>query len=176
MRTYTEVFKMKRLIPLQFFIPLIFLCLSIYIILFSCYNRISIDIKLLLIGIALLVYSTYLCTESFFSLCYLIKNLYRPYKKGKYKIIEGEVENLYLVKKLYSNDYDYFNINNIEFFYHCTGFLGHYGRRACDGGFIRKNGQHIKIHYIPLEIDGETENCIVGLFVDSKELNDLKRN
>ena len=79
-----------------------------------------------------------------------IKNLYIPYSQKKYNVIEGEVKNLFLSER-YEEDYDSFEIGSLKFYYTGSSLFGPYCRKACDDGFIRNNGQHIKVYYISIE-------------------------
>jgi len=170
-KEYTEVFKMSNLIPVRYIIPFFFLFASIYIILISYKNRLHINIGLLIYGIGLMLLSVlYIYGEVYMN----IRDVYIPYNKKDYKIIEGKVENLHLGKK-FKRGYDSFKVDNKKFSYESIFLLGPYGRRACDGGFIRKEGQHVKIYYIPIEYDEGVTNHIVGLFLDSDELENLKK-
>ena len=171
MYDYIEVFKMSNLIPLHDILLLIFPLASIYMIILSLKQRLRKNIGLLLFGVGLMIFSTFLI----YAELYLnIIDIYIPYNKKEYKVVEGEVKNLHLVKKFGSHDVDRFMVGNKKFSYHGIEVFGPYERRARDGGFIRKEGQHVKIYYIPIEYQGETENHIVRLFVDSKELEELK--
>ncbi len=79
------------------------------------------------------------------------KSILIPYKNGNYKIVNGYVENFNLStdKKKSWIEYEKFTLNKVNFNYtNCSTILG-YSHTRSNGGVIRKNGQHLKIGYIP---------------------------
>ncbi len=75
------------------------------------------------------------------------KNIYFPYKNGKYKEVEGEVHNLYNVEFMGNGD-DQFIIDGINFRVGAGTFSPGYKKNAANGGVFTKNEMKVKIRYI----------------------------
>lgn len=72
--------------------------------------------------------------------------LYKAYKNGDYLVIEGEVEDFHPIS-VYGHNVEYFYVNDVYFEYSNEVGYG-YNKPMIYGGFIKENGQLVRIAYI----------------------------
>jgi hypothetical protein len=72
--------------------------------------------------------------------------LYKSYKKGDYLTVEGEVKDFHPIS-VYGHDVEYFYVNGVYFEYSNAVGYG-YNKPMIYGGYIKENGQLVKISYI----------------------------
>lgn len=97
-----------------------------------------------------------ICALVLANFCYGYVTIVNAYKNGNYQTIEGKVENFMPASSggetTEDEELESFNIRREEFEYGQT-FITKFGyhRTSPKGGCIHKNGQRLKIGYIPTE-------------------------
>lgn len=93
---------------------------------------------------------------------------------GEYKTVEGYVENFYYSSRFSHQDGpEHFEVNGVYFEY--DGSIGSdgYNKTASHGGVVRKDGQYLKIRYIP---DLQTGQNKIVYISEIPQENDLVQN
>ena len=74
-------------------------------------------------------------------------NVQSIYNDGEFMIVEGEVED-FVPMKLDGHSSESFSLNGVKFSYSRSIPINGYHLAKVDGGYIKENGQIIRIHYI----------------------------
>ncbi|MBE5870901.1 MAG: hypothetical protein E7294_06550 [Lachnospiraceae bacterium] len=90
-------------------------------------------------------------------------NIYLPYQRGEYEITEGKV-----LEFQTNSGYESFSVNNNEFYYIYRNPQMGYHKIMQKGGFIRRNGQYVKIGYCK---DNYDNNVIVKMWIEEKDMD-----
>lgn len=97
-----------------------------------------------------------ICALVLADFCYGYVTIVNAYKNGNYQTIEGKVENFVPAslggETTEDEELESFNIRRQEFAYG-NSFITKFGyhKTSAHGGYIHKNGQRLKIGYIPTE-------------------------
>ncbi len=105
--------------------------------------------------------------------------LYVPTKQmvdnGDYETVEGYVKNFYYSSRFSHQDGpEHFEINGVYFEY--DGSIGSdgYNKTATHGGVVRKDGQYLKIRYIPDLQTGQNKIVYISEILQENETTQIK--
>lgn len=144
---YTTVYEIpQNYFPYYGVIPLVLLFLFSFLLFKSI--KLKIKNKIIFMLAFCVFFTGFLCVANVYNWFYTRNNIIKPYFQGQYLTANGYVEHFEPLP-VHGNGTESFEVNGVRFTYSKSSisYIG-YNIESSNGGFIKANGQSVKIRYI----------------------------